>query len=157
MFSPSLPSETSVALTARYRQLLRPRLTSLRCSRYPETSLGKMNILMSIPAISTTSVFPPLRKVRTSVCCVTSSDLIASVYGFPIFGTGSVRQYRHRSLAYFTVCLTTNQLATCLASGQPVPRIGITPARKGLSPVGTVIFLTYIHHSRHTQPFCKSG
>ena len=81
MFGPSLPSETSVALTARYRQLLRPRLTSLRCSLHPETSLGKMNILVSIAAISTTSVLPPLWKVGTSVCCVTSSDLIASVYG----------------------------------------------------------------------------
>ncbi|WP_229744567.1 hypothetical protein, partial [Belliella aquatica] len=27
----------------------------------------------------------------------------------------------------------------------------VTPALKGLSPVGTVNFLTYIHHSRHTQ------
>jgi hypothetical protein len=122
MFSPSLPSETSVALTARYRQLLRPRLTSLRCSRHPETSLGKMNILVSIPAISTTSVLPPLRKVGTSVCCATSSDLVASVYGFPPGGTGSVRQYRHRSLAYFTACLTANHADsyrhTCLASGR---------------------------------------
>src|SRR5690606_39990301 len=55
-----------------------------------------------------------------------------------------VRQYRHRSLAYFTACLTANQLATCLASGR-------YPALKGLSPVGTVNFLTYIHHSRHTH------
>ncbi|WP_170073243.1 hypothetical protein, partial [Mongoliibacter ruber] len=85
---------------------------------YSKISLGKVNILVPIPAISTTSVLPPFRKVWTSVCCATSSDLIASVYGFPIFGTGSVRQYRHRSLAYFTACLTANQLATCLASGR---------------------------------------
>ncbi|RAI94784.1 hypothetical protein [Algoriphagus yeomjeoni] len=26
-----------------------------------------------------------------------------------------------------------------------------TPALKGLSPVGTTIFLVYIHHSRHTH------
>src|SRR5690606_24452486 len=33
----------------------------------------------------------------------------------------------------------------------------VTPALKGLSPVGTVNFLTYIHHSRHTQHLPKSG
>jgi hypothetical protein len=26
---------------------------------------------------------------------------------------------------------------------------------KGISPVGTTIFLVYIHHSRHTQQFGK--
>ena len=31
----------------------------------------------------------------------------------------------------------------------------VTPALKGLAPVGTVNFLTYIHHSRHTQQFGK--
>src|SRR5690606_14719372 len=31
----------------------------------------------------------------------------------------------------------------------------VTPALKGLSPVGTVNFLTYIHHSRHTQHLRK--
>mgnify|MGYP005866067243 CR=1 FL=1 len=34
---------------------------------------------------------------------------------------------------------------------------GVTPALKGLSPVGMVIVLTYIHHSRHTQHLPKSG
>ena len=34
---------------------------------------------------------------------------------------------------------------------------GVTPALKGLSPVGTVIVLTYIHHSRHTQCIYKIG
>src|SRR5690606_23187804 len=53
----------------------------LGCSRHPETSLGKMNILVPIPAISTTLVFPAFREVWTSVCCGTSSDLVASVYG----------------------------------------------------------------------------
>jgi hypothetical protein len=67
-------------------------------------------------------------------------------------GTGYVRQYRHRSLAYFTACLTANQLATCLALGNSLSRfLSGTPALKGLSPVGTTIFLVYIHHSRHTQ------
>ncbi|AFL85494.1 hypothetical protein Belba_2969 [Belliella baltica DSM 15883] len=140
MFSPSLPSETSVALTARYRQLLRPRLTSLRCSRHPETSLGKMNILVSIPAISTTLVLPSLWKVGTSVCCVTSSDLIASVYGF-----------------CSSVQTPQSGLLHCMPHGKPACHLlgfGTLPPRlKGLSPVGTVNFLTYIHHSRHTQAF----
>src|SRR5690554_2692652 len=33
----------------------------------------------------------------------------------------------------------------------------VTPALKGLSPVGTVNFLTYIHHSRHTHHLGYSG
>ena len=36
---------------------------------------------MPIPAPSTTLVLPSLRKAWTSVCCGTSSDLIASVWG----------------------------------------------------------------------------
>ena len=36
---------------------------------------------MTIPAISTNLVLPSSRKVGTSMCCATSSDLIASVYG----------------------------------------------------------------------------
>ena len=151
-FSPSLPSETSVDLTARFRQLLRRRLTSLRCSRHPETSLGKVNILVPIPAISTISVLPSFQKAWISACCGTSSDLIASVYGFP-----GRPGYRHRSLAYFTACLTANQpcknrtgYATCFASGR-------YPRTQGLSPVGTVNFLTYIHHSRHAQHLQKIG
>jgi len=41
MFSPSMTCETSVALTARYCQLLRPLLTSLISTRGTETSPGK--------------------------------------------------------------------------------------------------------------------
>ena len=72
-----------------------------------EISLGKMNILVSMPATSTIST--SLESYRTSVSCATSSDLIAS-YAI------SVRQYRHHSLAYFSVWITPNHLATCLAS-----------------------------------------
>ena len=41
MFGPSLTYETSVVLTARYCQLLRPLLTSLIPTRGTETSPGK--------------------------------------------------------------------------------------------------------------------
>jgi hypothetical protein len=53
MFGPSLTCETSVVLTARYCQLLRPLLTSPQCSRHQETSPGKSISLLPIPAVST--------------------------------------------------------------------------------------------------------
>jgi hypothetical protein len=46
-------------------------------------------------------------------------------------------------------------LLHCVPHGKPACNLlglaTFTPALKGLSPVGTVIVLTYIHHSRHTQ------
>ena len=51
-----------------------------------------------------------LEDIGTSAACDTSSSLIAS-YVVP------VRQYRYRSLAYFSAWITPNHLATCLASG----------------------------------------
>jgi hypothetical protein len=56
MFGPSLTCETSVVLTARYDQLLRPLLTSLSCTRHQETSPGKSAFLRPIPAVSTPCV-----------------------------------------------------------------------------------------------------
>src|SRR5690606_17580296 len=97
-----------------------------------------MNILVPIPAISTTLVFPAFRKVWTSVCCGTSSDLVASVYG-----SCSSVQTPQSGLLH---CMPHGRTSLPLAWLRDV-----TPALKGLSPVGTVNFLTYIHHSRHTQ------
>jgi len=88
-----------------------------------------------IPATST--ILAPLSRLGTSAACGTSSNLIAS-YVVP------VRQYKHRSLAYFSAWITPNHLATCLAYRHD-------PAHTGLSPFGTLNFMSYIHHSRHTQ------
>ena len=52
----------------------------------------------------------PLSRCWTSAACGTSSDLIASVCSF----CSSVQTPR---LAYFSVWITPNHLATCLASG----------------------------------------
>ena len=142
MFSPSLPSETSVALTARYRQLLRPRLTSLGCSRHPETSLGKVNILVPIPAISTTSVLPPLRKVGTSVCCATSSDLVASVYG-----------------SCTSVQTPQSGLLHCMPHGKPACHLlgfGALPPRLGtFTRWNGQLFDLYSPFKAHTAPWIQ--
>src|SRR5690606_12809431 len=114
----------------RFRKLLRRRLTSLRCSRHPETSLGKMNILVPIPAISTTLVFPAFRKVWTSVCCGTSSDLVASVYG----SCSSVQTPQSR----FLHSMLHSKRACDLLMLRDV-----TPAHKGLSPSGIIWYLRY--------------
>ncbi|WP_221420397.1 hypothetical protein, partial [Fulvivirga sp. M361] len=44
--------------------------------------------------------------------------------------------------AYATASATRVPLASLL---------GTTPASTGLSPFGTLNFMSYIHHSRHTQ------
>gem|GEM_PF-2821124 len=99
-----------------------------------------MNILMSIPATSTILVLPPFRKVGTSAACVTSSDLIASVCD-----------------SCSSVQTPQSGLLHCMPHGKPALPLAwlrvTTPALKGLSPVGTTIFLVYIHHSRHTHRF----
>ncbi len=65
-----------------------------------------------------------------------------------------ILQYRHRSLAY----LPSGRRASVHGSLQTTLPLALlrvtTPAHRGLPPVGTVNFLTYIHHSRHTHGFC---
>jgi len=125
---------------------------------YSKISLGKMNILVPIPAISTISVLPSSRKAWTSACCATSSDLMASVYGFPQGGAGSVRQYRilqsrflptlhpgpslKSSTGRFCNARSSHGKPAChlLRFGTLPPHLRDLSADKGrLSPVGTFI------------------
>jgi hypothetical protein len=49
--------------------------------------------------------------------------------------------------AVWLTSVLTSQLATLPLAWLP----GTTPALTGLSPFGTLNFMSYIHHSRHTQ------
>ena len=79
MFSPSSTRETSVVLTARFLSTTMTSADFSLCTQHSEISLGKMNTLVPNPATSTISALPS--RVWTSVWCVTSSGLIASVCG----------------------------------------------------------------------------
>jgi len=110
--------------------------------------LGKVNIFLSIPTIFTNSVLPSFRKVGTSVCCVTSSPELSRAHSLRIW--------------FLLVSTDTAVWLTSLHSSRqtslPLAWLrDVTPALRGLSPVGTTIFLVYIHHSRHIQGFCKKA
>ena len=103
MFGPSLIYETSVVLTARCYQLLRPLLTSLapRMAKRP-------------PQVRAHSFIRFLRYLLHALCwpkglwsCGHSPNVCSLLYRF----CSSVPEVR--SLASFSACLTTNHLTTC--------------------------------------------
>ncbi len=107
---------------------------------YSKTSLGKANILVSMPATSTISVQSPFRALD-----------FGSMWYLIRPNSLSVRQYRHRSLAYFSPNFT---VSNDFVHANKVPLTwlpGTTPALTGLSPFGTLNFMNYIHHSRRTH------
>ena len=117
-----------------------------------------MNILVSIAATSTISVLSlSLLKRKgfwTSVWCGTSSDLIASLCGSCLSvqtpQSGLLQCMGHPKppchlLSFRARPAPTNRGPQCLRDFPP------EQIHSGRSPFGTLNFMSYIHHSRHTH------
>ncbi len=104
---------------------------------YSKISLGRVNILAPNPAISTILVLSLFRALDFGMMCyLIRPHSLCIWFLFVSSGTAVWLTSVHESLQ------TTLPLALLRVT---------TPAHRGLPPVGTVNFLTYIHHSRHTQ------
>lgn len=110
-----------------------------------EISLGKVNILVSIPAESTISALSLINVIKTL-------DFGSMWY-----------LIRPNSLCIQFLFVSTDTVVWLTSVPEsPLTTLPLTwlrvttPVLTGLSPFGTLEFMSYIHHSRRTQGVCRS-
>ena len=152
MFPPSLSCESSISFNGSLLSTTMRSADSLahRIRIYSKASLGKANILVSNPAISTTSVLL-FRDLDFSMMCYLirpNSLCIWFLFSLPSTWLG---------VSSDTAVWLTSMLGSLQTTLSLTLLPGTTPALTGLSPFGTLNFMSYIHHSRHTHMLWMNG
>ncbi len=134
------------------RSVLWPLLTSQLIQVTVETSLGKMNILVPIAATSTISVRSLFDNSNRAL------DFGSMWYLIRPYSLCMWFLFVSTDTAVWLTCLAGRQASVLTSQLTTLPLTSLrdtTPPRTGLSPFGTLNFMSYIHHSRRTQGLRK--